>query len=157
MLRRIAFVVVALVLVGCSNCSSKCKEGITFYVAEVAGALSRGGTEPVTICLDGSCQDVTITREHVGSSIFLPFKGVGKNIDHDLTVTGVGAFKGEYKGKLPSYLQDPGGSCSTCALATVKIGANGALTPATPAPLSTTTTVGVAVPPIAGVTTTTGG
>jgi hypothetical protein len=146
MLRRIALVVVAFALVACSDCSSKCKEGITFYVAEVAGALSRGGTEPVTICFDGSCQDTTITREQVGGSVFLPFKGVGKNIEHDLTVTGVGAFKGEYKGKLPSYLQDPGGSCSTCALATVKIGATGTLTPAVPAPQNTTTTVGVAAP-----------
>ena len=157
MLRRIALVAVALTLVACSNCTTKCKAGITFYVAEVAGALSRGGSEPVTICLDGSCQDVTITREHVGSSIFLPFKGVGNNVDHDLTVTGVGAFKGEYKGKLASYLQDPGGSCSTCALATVKIGANGSLTPATPAPQKTTTTVGVVVPPSAAAATTTGG
>jgi hypothetical protein len=157
MFRRITLVVVALALVACSNCNSKCKEGITFYVAEVAGALSRGGSEPITICFDGSCKDVTITRDQVGGSIFVPFKGVGNNIDHDLTVTGVGAFKGEYKGKLASYLQDPGGSCSTCALATVKIGANGALTPAIPAPRSTTTTVGVAVPPGAAATTTSGG
>ncbi len=157
MLRRIALVAVALTLAACSTSTTKCKAGITFYVAEVAGALSRGGSEPLTICLDGSCQNVTITREHVGSSIFLPFKGVGNNVDHDLTVTGVGAFKGEYKGKLASYLQDPGGGSATCALATVKIGANGALTPAIPAPQNTTTTVGVAVPTTAVATTTTGG
>jgi hypothetical protein len=100
---------------------------------------------------------VTITREQVGGSVFLPFKGVGKAIDHDLTVTGVGSFKGEHKGKLSSYLQDPGGSCSTCALATVKIGADGALTPALPAPKSTTTTIAAAAPSTAAATTTTGG
>jgi hypothetical protein len=147
MLRRITLVVVALALVACSNCNAKCKEGITFYVAEVAGALARGSSEPLHICLDGSCQDVTVTREHVGTSVFLPFTGVGKNVDHDLTVTGIGAFKGEYKGKLPSYLQDPGGSCSTCALATVKIGANGTLTPGVPAPPAATTTVAGGVSP----------
>jgi hypothetical protein len=141
MFRRSALAVVALALVACSNCNAQCKEGITFYVAELAGSLSRGGTEPLHICLDGNCQDTTVTRSNVGGSIFVAFSGVGKAIDHDLTVTGVGAFKGEYKGKIPSYTQDPGGSCKVCALATVKIGADGTMSPSVPAARSTTTTV----------------
>jgi hypothetical protein len=146
MFRRAALVVVALALVACSNCDAQCKEGITFSVAEVAGALSRGGKEPLHICFDGNCLDTTVTRDNSGGSIFLPFKGVGNDIDHDLTVTGIGAFKGEYKGKISSYTQDPGGSCKVCSLATVKIGADGRLTPAVRAPQNTTTTVGVPVP-----------
>ncbi len=54
MFRRLALVAVALGLVACSNCDRECKEGITFYVAEVAGALSRGGEVPLQICFDGS-------------------------------------------------------------------------------------------------------
>ena len=146
MFRRIALAAVALGLVACSNCNSPCKQGITFYVAEVAGSLSRGGTEPLNICFDGSCKDVTITREQVGGSVFVPFTGVGKTGDHDLTVTGTGSFKGEYKGKLASYVQKGSGGCASCALATVKIGADGTLTPGVPATPATTTTVGVVAP-----------
>jgi hypothetical protein len=133
-------VALALALVSCSNCDSKCTEGITFYVAELAGALSRGGTEPLTICFDGTCKDVTITRDQVGGSVFLPFSGVGKVADHDLTVAGTGSFKGEFKGKLATFTQNPGGDCSSCSLATVKIGADGTLTPGVPAASTTTTT-----------------
>ncbi len=159
MFRSFAVAAVTFALVACSNCNSPCKEGITFNVAEVAGALARGSTEPLHVCLDGDCQDVTITRELVGGSVFLPFKGVGKNIDHDLTVTGVGSFKGEYKGKIASYSQNPGNDCATCSLATVKIGATGTLTPGVPvAPAAaTSTTVGVVLPTTAGAPTTTGG
>jgi hypothetical protein len=136
----LAGVALALALVGCSNCDSKCTEGITFYVADLAGALSRGGTEPLTICFDGTCKDAKITRDQVGGSVVLPFNGVGKDVDHDLTVTGIGSFKGQYTGKLASYTQDPGGDCSSCSLATVKIGADGTLTPGVPAASTTTTT-----------------
>ena len=72
MFRRMLLVVVALALVACSSCKAKCTEGITFYVAEVAGALSRGGTEPLHICFDGTCKDVTVTRDKVGGSVFIP-------------------------------------------------------------------------------------
>lgn len=146
MFRRFALVAVALALVACSDCDVQCKEGITFYVAEVAGALGRGGEEPLHICFDGDCKDTTVTRDNVGGSIFLAFNGVGKDVDHDLTVTGTGAFKGEYKGKITSYTQDPGGDCKACALATVKIGDDGTLTPAVVATTATTTTVGVVAP-----------
>jgi hypothetical protein len=94
----------------------------------------------LTICFDGTCKDVTITRDQVGGSVFLPFNGVGKATEHDLTVTGTGTFKGEFKGKLASFTQDPGGDCSSCSLATVKIGADGTLTPGVPAASTTTTT-----------------
>lgn len=147
MLRRLSLVVVALALVACSNCDANCSEGITFYVAELAGSLGRGGKEPLHICLDGQCQDVTITRDNSGGSVFLKFKGVGSDVEHDLTMTGVGALKGEYNGKIYSYTQDPGGDCKACALATVKIGADGTLTPAVRPPQNTTTTVGVVAPP----------
>ena len=140
MLRRLALVVFALGPVGCSNCDKACKEGITFYIAEVAGALSRGSEVPLHICLDGSCQDVTITRDNVGGSVFLPFSGVGKQGDHELTVTSTSSLKGNYTGPISSYVQDPGGDCKSCALATVKIAADGTLTPAVPAPQAATTT-----------------
>ena len=140
--RKLACAVLAVAIVGCGNCDSKCTEGISFFVAEVAGALSRGGKETLTICFDGTCKEVTITREQVGGSVFLPFKGVGKDIDHDLTVAGTGSLRGEFKGKFPSYTQDPGGDCSSCDLATVKIGADGKLTPATAATQVTTTPTG---------------
>jgi hypothetical protein len=156
MFRRLALVAVALVLVGCSNCDAKCTEGITFYVAEVAGALSRGGSVPLTVCLDGTCKDVTITRDQVGGSVFLAFKGVGKDVDHDLTVTGTASLHGEFKGKLPSYTQDPGGDCSSCSLATVKIAADGTLTPGVPVTPATTTTVTGSPAPAGSTATTTG-
>ena len=140
MLRNVALVAVAFTLVACQDCSFACKEGITFYVADLAGSLARGGTEPLHVCFDGNCQDVDITRDDAGGSVFLPFKGVGDDIEHTLTVTGVGALKGEYKGKIESYTQDPGGDCDTCDLATVKIGADGTLTPAVAATAATTTT-----------------
>ncbi len=147
MFRRLALVAVALGLVACSNCDRECKEGITFYVAEVAGALSRGGEVPLQICFDGSCQDVTITRDNVGGSVFLPFSGVGKQGDHELTVTSTSSLRGEYNGPISSFVHDPGDDCKSCALATVKIAADGTLTPAVPAP----------VPSTIGATTTTGG
>ena len=143
MFRRLALCAVALGLVACSNCDKPCKEGITFYVAEVAGALSRGSSVPLHLCLDGECHDVTITRDNVGGSVFLAFEGVGNDGDHDLTVTGTASLKGSYHGKISSYEQDPGSDCKSCALATVKIGVDGTLTPAVsaaPAPTSTTST-----------------
>ena len=150
MIARVAFarrlavlagvVALAIALVACDSCDSKCTEGITFYVAEIAGALSRGRSAPLSVCFDGTCKDVTITREQSGGSVFLAFDGVGKNVDHDLTVTGTGSIKGEFKGKLASFTQDPGGDCSSCALATVKIGADGTLTPGVPAASVVTTT-----------------
>ncbi|HEX3089822.1 MAG TPA: hypothetical protein VHQ23_14305 [Ilumatobacteraceae bacterium] len=142
MLRSIGIIAVAFTMVACQDCT-KCKEGITFVVADLAGALARGGSEPLHVCFDGTCQDVTVSRDNAGGSVFLPFKGVGDDIDHTLTVTGVGALKGEYTGKIDSYTQDPGGDCATCDLATVKIGADGTLTPAVSAvPATTTTTSG---------------
>jgi hypothetical protein len=156
-LRRLAVVVAAAFLVvSCSDCSAKCTQGITFLVADVAGSLARGTTEPLHICFDDQCQDVAISRANSGGTVFLPFSGVGKDTDHDLTVTGAGALKGEYKGKLASYVQKPNGnSCPSCALATVKIGADGVLTPGVPVAPKTTTTVGSV--PAAGVTSTTTG
>jgi hypothetical protein len=143
MLRSIGIIAAAFTIVACQDCDTACKGGITLYVADLAGSLSRGGSEPLHVCFDDNCQDVTITRDDSGGSVFLPFKGVGADIEHTLTVTGVGALKGEYTGKIDSYTQDPGGDCATCILATVKIGADGTLTPAvsaTPAVTTTTTT-----------------
>jgi len=147
MLRRAAVVFVALVLVSCSSSScptAKCTGGVTFFVAEVAGSLARGTTEPLHICFDSSCQDVVISRANAGGTIFVPFSGVGTDAVHDITVTGAGSLKGEFKGKLASYVQRPNGAncAGSCALASVKIGADGALTPGTPAAPATSTSVG---------------
>jgi hypothetical protein len=144
MIRRITLAVVAALLVAsCGDCgSAKCTEGVTFLVADVAGSLARGTDEPLHICFDGSCQDVTISRANAGGTVFLPFSGVGKDIDHDVTVTGAGSMHGEYNGKLSSYVQKPNGSScpGSCALATVKIGSDGTLTPGVPVVPSAATT-----------------
>ena len=120
----------------------KCTSGITFAVAGVAGALAGGTTEPLHICLDGTCHDVTIARANAGGTVFVAFAGLGTDSEHDLTVTGTGSFKGEYKGKLATFAQKPNGaSCpGSCALATVKIAADGTLTPGVPSTPTTTTT-----------------
>ena len=145
MIRRIALAAVAAFFIAsCSDCgSAKCTEGITFLVADVAGSLAGGTQEPLHICFDGTCQDVTISRANAGGTVFLPFSGVGKAVDHDLTVVGTGSMHGEYKGKLANYVQKPNGSScpGSCALASVKIGSDGTLTPGVPsAPSATTTT-----------------
>jgi hypothetical protein len=133
MFRRVALVAVAVALVACGNCDNKCTEGITFLVGDVAGALARGTSEPLEICFDDQCHDVTISRTNAGGSVFVAFSGVGKDIDHTLTVTGTGSLKGSYTGKLASFVQKPGGGCDSCALATVKIGTDGSLLPGVPA------------------------
>ena len=46
-------------------------------------------------------------------------------------VNGTAAIHGEYKGKIESYKQVLDNGCGTCRLATIKIAANGTLTPAT--------------------------
>ena len=147
MLRRLLIATFATLFVAsCSDCGSKCTEGITFIVADVAGSLARGTSEPLHICFDGECKDVTVSRDDAGGSVFLPFSGVGKDTDREITVQGTGSLQGSYKGPLASFTQDPGGDCKTCALATVKIGADGTLTPGVPAPQTTPTTVGAAAP-----------
>ena len=145
MIRRLTLAVVAaFVVASCTDCgSATCTEGITFLVGDVAGSLAGGTQEPLHICFDGTCQDVTISRANAGGTVFLPFSGVGKDSDHDLTLAGTGSMHGEYKGKLASYVQRPnGGSCpGSCALASVKIGSDGTLTPGIPTvPTETTTT-----------------
>ena len=170
MLRRLAFSTAVLLLVSCSPNSAlptiKCKEGITFYVAELAGALARGTNEPLHICFDGNCQDTTVTRANVGGSVFVAFGGVGGAGDHHITVTGAGALKGDYSGKLATFTQRPNGAAGpgACSLATVKIAADGTLIPGVPASSSSSsTTAGAAAAttagaqPTAGVTPTTKG
>jgi hypothetical protein len=139
--RAAALVVVALTLVGCSKCNNKCKEGITFSIGEIAGALAPGGQEQLNICFDNTCHDVTVTRQNAGGSVFLPFNGVGKAGDHHITVKGTGSFQGDYTGPVFSYTQDPGGSCKACSLTTVKIGIDGTITPAMPVTPASSTTV----------------
>jgi hypothetical protein len=129
---------VALLLVACNDCNSTCKEGITFYVADLAGSLARGTTETLHICFDGTCREVVVGRQNTGGTVFLPFSGVGKAGDHQITVSGTGALKGQYNGPLASYSQKA--SCSTCSLASVKIGSGGELTPGVPVVKPTTTT-----------------
>jgi len=146
MLRRLACLVAAVGLPGlvaCSDCDSPCKSGITFVVGDIAGALSRGSSLPLDICFDGSCKDVTITRDQVGGSVFAEFSGIDKAGDHTISVSSTAsAIKGQFTGPVYSYQQDPGGDCKSCALATVRIKADGSITPAVPAPTESTTTIG---------------
>jgi hypothetical protein len=142
MLRVLALFAAASVAVSCSHCASaKCKEGITFDVAAVAGSLARGTEQPLHICFDGTCRDVTITRASAGGNLFVPFSDVGKDSDHHLTVTGGSSLNGDYTGRLSSYTQKPNGAAcpGSCALATVRIDSDGKLTPAVPTPQQTTT------------------
>lgn len=142
MLGRLPLIVAAVLgIAACSNCDHPCKEGITFAIGELAGALAPGSQEKLNICFDNNCQDVTLTRQNAGGSVFLPFSGVGKAGDHHISVKGTGSFQGDYTGPVFSYTQDPGGSCKACALATVKIGIDGKITPAVAATPATSTTV----------------
>jgi hypothetical protein len=125
-----------VVLAACSNCGTACKGGITFYVADVAGALARGTSEPLKICFDDKCQTTTITRANAGGTVFLPFSGVGAKGDHTLTVAGTGAMSGTYKGPIESYSQKS--SCGSCSLASVKIAADGKVIPGHVVPPTTT-------------------
>ncbi|MEI7971121.1 MAG: hypothetical protein WCI10_01105 [Actinomycetota bacterium] len=120
----------ALLLAGCGSCSTTCKEGITFYVAEVAGSLARGTSQELKVCFDGSCKTIVVSRNNVGGSIFVPFGGVAGSGNHHVTVDGTTAIHGDYKGKIESYKQVLDNGCGTCRLATIKIAADGSLTPA---------------------------
>jgi hypothetical protein len=126
------------VLAACSNCNAAaCKGGITFLVADVAGALARPASGPLQICFDGQCKSVTVTRSDAGGSVFLAFSGVGRSGDHTISVKGVGSMKGDYKGPIDSY-NTPASCAGTCALASVKIGADGMITPGRVTPTTTT-------------------
>jgi hypothetical protein len=156
-IRRLLFAAALVVLAACGDCGTACKEGITFYVAEVSGALARGTTEPLKICFDGKCSTTIITRSNPGGTVFLPFKGVGSKGDHTLTVTGTGSMSGSYTGPIESYAQKTG--CGTCSLASVKIGADGTVTPGHVVPPTTTspTTSPTTNPTTATTTAATGG
>jgi hypothetical protein len=129
-MRRLIVILFAVVLAGCSTCSTTCKEGVTFYVAELAGSLARGTSQELKICFDGTCKNIVVSRENVGGSVFVPFSGVGDNGEHKVTVDGTASIHGEYKGRIESYKQVLDNGCGTCRLATIKIAANGTLTPA---------------------------
>lgn len=130
-MKRFLLGFIAFVLAGCGTCSTTCKEGVTFNVAEIAGSLARGTSQELKICFDGSCKNVVVSRDNVGGSVFVPFGGVGDSGDHKVTVDGSAAIHGEYIGKIESYKQELDNGCGTCRLATIKISANGTLTPAT--------------------------
>jgi hypothetical protein len=140
MLRRsiLLALVPVLALAACGDdCDSPCKGGITFYVADVTGALAPGTREQLRICFDDSCKDVTVSRAESGPTVFLAFGGAGGKDDHTITVTGTGSLQGEYTGPLSWFTQQPDGkSCASCQIGAVKISADGTLTP------------GEAVPPV---------
>lgn len=143
---RFAILFGLLLLASCSSgtCpTAKCTGGITFYVADIVGSLARGTNERLQICFDATCRDVTLSRANSTGTIFLAFAGVGTDAVHDITVTGAGSAKGTYKGKLASYLQKPNGAtcAGRCALASVRIGNDGKVTPGTPAVPSTSSSV----------------
>jgi hypothetical protein len=137
-------------LVALAACSSgtNCKEGITFFIGSIAGSLKPGSSLPVTICFDGTCQVTTITHAQTAGTVFLPFKGVGSSADHTITVKADGGVNGEYKGPIDTFQQKSGDG--SCALAAVKIGADGTITPGR-LPAATTTNT-----PVKATTTTKG-
>jgi hypothetical protein len=147
--RAPALVAALIVLSACGDdCATPCQKGITFYVSELAGSLGAGSSEQVTLCLDADCKDVTVSRSNVGGSLFVPFDGVDGNAAHTVTLTGPGSLTGSYQGTLPVFDQSVGGGCASCAMAAVKIAADGTLTPGQAATNST---------PTAGSTSTSGG
>lgn len=144
MLRRTFFLAAVALLAACSDCNTKCTEGITFYVSDVAGTLSPGTKEQLKICFDTTCRQVEISRSNAGGSVFVPFKGVAKSGDHHITLTGPASLSGDYTGPIEAITQNASSSCGHCALGTVKVGADGTLTPGSAVPNTTlvTTTSG---------------
>lgn len=134
LLRRTVPLVLLVTLAACSS-GTNCSSGITFYIGDVAGSLKAGASLPLTICFDGKCQVTTIKHAQTGGSVFLKFDGVGSSGDHTLTVEAPGV-KGEYKGPIDHFEQKSGDG--SCALAGVKIAADGTITPGR---IVTTTTV----------------
>jgi hypothetical protein len=135
LLRRSVPLVLLVTLAACSS-GTNCSSGITFYIGDVAGSLKAGATLPLTICFDGNCQVTTIKHAQTGGTVFLKFDGVGSKGDHTITVSAEGGVKGEYKGPIDTFDQKSGDG--SCALAGVKIGADGKVTPGR---IATTTTV----------------
>lgn len=132
--------VLLLVLAACGDdCTTPCRPGINFYVSELAGTLSAGSSEKVTLCLDGDCHDITLSRSDVGGTKFVPFASFGSGADHTLTLTGPGSLAGSYQGAL-TVLDQSGGGCAACAMGVVQVAADGSLTPGQVA-TSTTATV----------------
>jgi len=124
LLRRTIPLVLLVSLAACSS-SGSCSSGITFYVGDVAGSLKAGASLPVTICFDGKCQVTTVKHAQPGGTVFLKFDGVGSAGDHTITVEAPG-LKGEYTGPIDHFEQKSGDA--SCALAAVKIGADGKVT-----------------------------
>lgn len=131
-----SFVLAAvLVLAACSDCDRTCKEGITFYVADVTGALAPGTSEQLYLCVDDTCKDVTVSRSDSGPTVFFRVGGLRDGGDHTITVKGTGSLQGEYKGPLSTFTQQSDdSSCGSCQIGAVKISADGTLTPGEAAP-----------------------
>jgi hypothetical protein len=138
--RRLAPLVAALtVLAACGDdCTTPCQKGITFYVSELAGSLAAGSSEQLTLCFDGDCQQVTLSRGDVGGTKFVPFGSFGSGGDHTVTLTGPGSLSGSFQGAIPVLDQSGGGGCPTCAMGVVKVSADGTLTPGQVAPTQST-------------------
>jgi len=138
MLRLLRRTIPLVLLVSLAACSSSgiCSSGITVFIGDVAGMLKAGASLPVTICFDGNCQVTTVKHAQAGGTVFLKFDGVGSAGDHTITVSAPGGVKGEYKGPIDHFEQKSGDA--SCALAGVKIGADGTVTPGR---IPTTTTV----------------
>ena len=135
----------AALFTACSDdCSTKsCKSGITLFVGDLVGSLARGSQVAVKVCLDDECRDLTISRADGKQTVFVAFDGVGKDGDHELRLTSDGSISGSFTGALPTLQQLPNGKdCSgSCAIASVRVSADGTLTPGTPVvPNAATTT-----------------
>lgn len=160
MVRRITVAALAFVLFACSPNDScpkvTCKAGVSFLFKDIAGGLAAGGKVPLKVCVDGTCKDLTVTRADADSRQFIEVGGLGGDGDHTITVAATGgrALKGEYKGKLATVAGQPDGAAcpGACAIATVRVGEDGTITPGVPTPTAASTTVAGAAP-----TTTAGG
>jgi hypothetical protein len=151
-MRRVFVVVVSLALVACSpNASSckPCKSGLTFVLDRIAGSLSRGTSTNLVLCVDETCNDVTVSRDAATHSAFLEVGGLGGGGDHTITVKSKdgSTIDGAYRGKIEVVDNRPGGSkCpSLCKVGVVKVDDKGAPVPGVPGAASTTTVAGAAI------------
>lgn len=137
MLRRTLLVALPLALLAaCGTCDSPCKSGITYYVSGLAGSLAPGTSEEVTFCFDDQCDTATVSRDLVGGTLFFPYKGVGTG-DHTVTVTAPGGLAGSYTGPIEAFEQQGGDHCDSCQVGSVKVAADGTLTPGVAVPNTT--------------------
>jgi hypothetical protein len=131
-------------LVACSPNSScePCKSGLTFVLDQIAGSLSRGTQADIAICVDGTCNSQTVTRDAASHSVFIGVGGLGGKGDHTITVRSKNGstIDGSYKGPIEVIDNSAGVKCShVCKVGVVKVEDNGTPVPGAPAKATPTT------------------